>query len=429
MISSLAWLDHDDEEQQQMREAIELFREEGTIDELGLGRIRDALSERMFPGTSVLWGRARYLLIVPWFFQALESGKGGSGDADSRARLLFRKIASELMASGGGKPVSGVIGGQVRDAVQTPDMAVWAGLEKWGIRTTPGSRAQARRDAVAKSMNKVSIADEVEPRASIWHPRLPLAPPDFPDALSFELTPREADFLSALMTDPEMSVDEWTGSRSDSLFPPLLNAKDGVSFEECERPWELPNAVLKLASPELREAIHSAGCFSDIARGAQLYYAYLVAQSRAQGESSEEMARVGELLDGWVEQITSGDRFEQLRIWTDEIDRFWVLISQINARVVPAERKFIQEWAQLCIETRGDPRRTDKAREPITATKPITARDLITAREIQVKGRRARLRMDGSIGYDAPVGVPQQMIFRWAFVRDIAIDIRKGLGR
>ena len=417
MISSLAWLDHDDEQQQQMREAIELFREEGTIDELGLGRIRDALSERMFPGTSVLWGRARYLLIVPWFFQALESGKGGSGDADSRARLLFRKIASELTASGGGNPVSGVIGGQVRDAVQTPDMAIWAGLEKWGIRTTPGSRAQARRDAVAKSLSKVSIADEVEPRASIWHPRLPLSPPDFPDALSFELTRREADFLSALMTDPEMSVDEWTWSRADSLFPPLLNAKEGVSFEECERPWDLSKAVLKLASPELREAIHSAGCFSDIARGAQLYYAYLVAQSRAQGESSEEMARVGELLDVWVEQITSGDRFEQLSVWNENIEDFWALIHQVNSRVVPAESKFIQEWAQICIDKRGDLRSVDRTRE------------LITAREIQVKRGRARLRMDGSIGRDAPAGVPQQMIFRWAFVRDIALDIRKGLGR
>jgi hypothetical protein len=415
LISSIVWLDHDDEQQQKMREAIQLFRDEGAIDELGLGRIRDALSERMFPGTSVLWGRARYLLIVPWFFQALESGKGSPGDADERSRRLFRKIASELKGSGGGQFVTGVIGGQVRDAIQTPDMAIWAGLQKWGIRTTPGSRAQSRRDAVAKSLSKVSIADDVEPRSSIWHPRLPAAPADFPDGLSFDLTPREADFLFALMTDPEMSIDEWTQSRADSLFPPLLKAKPDSGFEDCEAPWDLPKSVLKLASPELREAIHSAGCFSDIARGAHIYYAYLVALQRAPGESSDEVVMLGEQIDTWAEKITTADRLAQLQEWLAGIDNFWALIYSVNDRVVAAERDFIKDWARLCVDLRGELRSTDETRERITA------------REIQVKHGLARLKVDGSIGRDAPAALPQPMIFRWAYARDIALGIRKGL--
>ena len=34
-----------------MMDVIDLFRENGTVDELGLGTIRDAIADRLFPGT------------------------------------------------------------------------------------------------------------------------------------------------------------------------------------------------------------------------------------------------------------------------------------------------------------------------------------------------------------------------------------------
>ena len=42
-------------------EIVDLFREKGTLDELGIGAIRDAFADRFFPGTSTLHTRARYL--------------------------------------------------------------------------------------------------------------------------------------------------------------------------------------------------------------------------------------------------------------------------------------------------------------------------------------------------------------------------------
>jgi len=57
MASVFAWLDTDDE-QQRMRVLIDLFKDEGTVDELGIGTIRDAFSSALFPGTSNL---LRYL--------------------------------------------------------------------------------------------------------------------------------------------------------------------------------------------------------------------------------------------------------------------------------------------------------------------------------------------------------------------------------
>lgn len=58
--SVLSWLSHSESEHQRALEVIDLFREEGTRDELGIGRIRDAFSERLLPGTSTIQTRAGY---------------------------------------------------------------------------------------------------------------------------------------------------------------------------------------------------------------------------------------------------------------------------------------------------------------------------------------------------------------------------------
>lgn len=86
MTSAFSWLDLDEPARQRMREIVEMLRESGSIDELGLGRIRDAFSDRLFPGTSVLWRRARYLLFVPWTYQALEHDGFRQPTAEAAAR-------------------------------------------------------------------------------------------------------------------------------------------------------------------------------------------------------------------------------------------------------------------------------------------------------------------------------------------------------
>ena len=54
-----AWLDYSEADQRRAREIIAMFSQQESRDELGLGRIRDVLSDTLFPGTSVLLTRAR----------------------------------------------------------------------------------------------------------------------------------------------------------------------------------------------------------------------------------------------------------------------------------------------------------------------------------------------------------------------------------
>ena len=52
MPSTFAWLDQSEEQRRKILDIVDLFRENGTVDELGLGTIRDALADILFPGTS-----------------------------------------------------------------------------------------------------------------------------------------------------------------------------------------------------------------------------------------------------------------------------------------------------------------------------------------------------------------------------------------
>lgn len=69
MASTFGWIAIDPTQRKQMLETVELFRDKGTVDDLGIGAIRDAISDTLFPGTSTLHTRLRYVLFVPWLLE------------------------------------------------------------------------------------------------------------------------------------------------------------------------------------------------------------------------------------------------------------------------------------------------------------------------------------------------------------------------
>ena len=54
MPSSLAWLDTDEIYRKRSLEIIDLFKDQGTVVEIGIGTIRDTFADICFPLTSVL---------------------------------------------------------------------------------------------------------------------------------------------------------------------------------------------------------------------------------------------------------------------------------------------------------------------------------------------------------------------------------------
>src|SRR5690606_36237769 len=103
-----------------------------TRDELGLGSIRDAISNALFPGTSVIQTRLRYALFVPWIYQSLEANRQvQASNVSARARAAEIALIKPLIESG---DPEGVIGRRARGNLQRlPSSVYWLALGRWGI--------------------------------------------------------------------------------------------------------------------------------------------------------------------------------------------------------------------------------------------------------------------------------------------------------
>ena len=66
----------------------------------GIGSIRDALADSLFPGTSVLQTRLRYVLFIPWLMQRAASRKSSPAEMSAEFRALEYRLIESLLAGG-----------------------------------------------------------------------------------------------------------------------------------------------------------------------------------------------------------------------------------------------------------------------------------------------------------------------------------------
>ena len=83
----LGWIDFSKEDRQKSFDVINLLSEQGAVDELGIGVIRDAFANYFFPVTSTIQTRAKYFLIVPYMLREAVDGRYGK-DANRVLRAI-----------------------------------------------------------------------------------------------------------------------------------------------------------------------------------------------------------------------------------------------------------------------------------------------------------------------------------------------------
>ena len=114
-MSTFTWIDHSEKQRRQILEAIDLFREKDTRDELGLAGIRDTFSDMLFPGTGALQTRARYFFFVPWMYLEL---RGRSRLVRPRSRRRGRAFEIGLIDGWRTPGPAGTIGIHARASLQ-----------------------------------------------------------------------------------------------------------------------------------------------------------------------------------------------------------------------------------------------------------------------------------------------------------------------
>ena len=65
-MAQIGWIDFSPEHRERVSAVLDLLKPEGVVDELGIGSIRDAFADKMFPGISTIQTKAKYFFIVPY---------------------------------------------------------------------------------------------------------------------------------------------------------------------------------------------------------------------------------------------------------------------------------------------------------------------------------------------------------------------------
>jgi hypothetical protein len=63
MGAGFGWVDFSDRDRQAVGTVLDLFKTQGVVDELGIGTVRDAIADKLFPGINTIQTRAKYFLL------------------------------------------------------------------------------------------------------------------------------------------------------------------------------------------------------------------------------------------------------------------------------------------------------------------------------------------------------------------------------
>lgn len=369
-----------------------LFQEKESRDELGLGAIRDSIADHLFPGTSTIQTRLRYMLFVPWILRRLEGKEGTAAQLSAEGRAMEIRLSDALKAGG---ETSGVIGRDAGARLQRlPSSVYWAGLGVWGIRQFPGSRETYY--AALPTLRHRRQRSEVEAegfenlQTGSWHPGLPAAPSDFLDTASFTLTEDEAQFIrDRLVASAPTSLLAWLARQSDN--------------GQCAYIWQHPS--LGAFPAAARRLVEHAEIFSEVIHGASLLYNLQLSELRAR-EDWIDLYR-GRLAQ-WAAELDE----QRLAIWS--MTDFWREVDHPIHTIRPALVRFVQDWVGLA--------RTGVAAMPDS----VAARALVRDRERRLKTSQSRFanhavrdRWGGASGAD-------RLSFRWRQAQSHLGDLLHG---
>ena len=403
MASALTWLDYSERDRRRAMGVIDLFRETGTVDELGLAVVQNSFSDIFFPGISTIQTRACYFLLVPWTLRELENRRVPSSKAEETARSKEFDLNRRLHE---GTDTWGVFGRRSGDALKRlPSEVYWGGIGSWGIRIFSGHKGAYFRSLdgfyqrVDQFRNTPRDPEGARARATNWHPHLPAPPSGFPRGrITVMLRREDAEYLRD-------RIQVW---HPESLLA-VLAGRAAVEDLKAGWPWEL--AHLAEIGSDLQKHLHNAKLFAVCMRGAALLYNLMLSELQEHEQRIETY--LGELAI-WATKAT--EIAADLAVW--RLDEVWHMVRDQGRSLGYPTQIFVEKWVENL-----------KQSEPEAIAHDSIARRLVKDRETRLKQGRARLKSRRHLELWGGQSGTSLMNYRWGTAKQILTDIFDGLAR
>lgn len=404
-MAEIGWIDFSKKDRNRVNTILQLLTPEGQVDELGIGTIRDGLSNRLFPGISTIQTRAKYFFIIPyilWDFLKLPTSERKAKKAidylQEQEDEVMWDLADMYRNTEGS---SGVIGVTMKRElkerlVRRPSDIYWNGLNVMNFLDSKGLSAnaflsrsdKANLEALTHAVDEAGRHDDKDADFSNLFNLKVRYDENWRKELSLQLTKSEAAFLKDQMLSLHGSMLQFLMQNEEAARLFVMPGQNFVSFARALTQFDLP--------PTLKGDLILAHDFAVYMEGAHLAYNQLLHE------------------DGSFQQ--------QWDVWYAEFERSLMgkrsafSIETLKA-YAPTTRhttlQFVQDWVELV---------------HVPALNESKKRELIVNQEYKAKGKKARLMHNNRDGIEPNkrVGL-NQLEFRFGKARNIISDLINAL--
>ena len=405
MNAGIGWIDFLKKDRDILKSVLDALAAPGVVDELGIGSIRNSISDLLFPGISTIQTRAKYFVLVVQIiseYEILLRSKKEIGSLAEYLRKRENELIHKLAEKYGGKKGTGIIGINAarrnEEIKRKPSSIYWSGIIKHRLIKSDLSFSEYLRQFenlkhIGGTGRKKRSDEMLDDYDVDYFDRFGLNLPKnlrkIDDDLSIELTQSEANYLQ------ERLLEDGVGLLSEILKDVEL-AKEFVSFPSYRKMVE--SFKTKNISKQNIKILSIGEQFDFIIHGAHVRYNYLL---------NKELA---------------GDKWEK---WLQELDRRKIMVEQFDFKFLKSICQRTKGWTMFFVQSWI----TELNRQPLNLKEMDS---LITQQERKNKKNLARLSMPNPEPSQEWVGLGNNqenssMSFRFANAKRIISDILDGL--
>lgn len=396
MNAGLGWIDFSNSHRDKVFSVIEMLREPGTVDELGIGSIRDSIADWLFPGISTIQTRPKYFIFIPQLLLTYLKTYQKSSNSLSLVNFL-RQEENNLMQRLSknynyemGKGVIGVYTAKTKgELLRKPSSIYWNGLKTHGFINTHLSLSDYIK---MNDLSKGSGSDSEIDSEPYYEGKFAITSPpslEISNNVDLNLTSAEANFLK------DHFIDSGPGKNENNLLSQLLISEERIKIVlESKNFREMATSLM--SDPNLpvstTEVLNVAVGFESLIFGAYLRYNIILNKKLGSNKFQHEWEQ-------WLHELPEQNN--------DLIDLDFVFNS-IAIRTPYATQKFVRSFQREVLKPNMDIEVLDT---------------LVIDQELRKKGGRAKLQgqvtLEEITGW---VGI-QNLEYRYSQVRSLILDL------